>query len=167
MLLDRLKSMPGHLLRRAQQRVTAIFGDEMAGVDLTSVQFIALAAIADIPGLDATRLSEVIHHDRATIGGVIERLERKGLIARTQREQDRRTKELTVTENGKALIATCFERVDAVQQQFLAPLAKEEQEMFMMLLARLTNAPDSRINMPATSFRSTGSRRSPGSLTGS
>ena len=144
MLLDRLKAMPGHLLRRAQQRVTAQFAEELGEVDMTSVQFIALVTIAEIRGLDATRLAEVIHHDRATIGGIIERLERKGLIARTQRQRDKRTKELAVTAGGEAAIAACFERVEKVQQRFLAPLDEDEKRLFMALLARLAEADETR-----------------------
>jgi hypothetical protein len=37
--------MPGHLIRRAQQISTALFAEECAEFDLTSVQYAALTAI--------------------------------------------------------------------------------------------------------------------------
>ena len=42
---DGLLDMPGHLIRRAQQISTALFAEECAAFDLTSVQYAALAAI--------------------------------------------------------------------------------------------------------------------------
>src|SRR5688572_32123069 len=104
MKISEVRGIPGHLLRRANQVSTAIFTDEMSEMDLTSVQLVALIAIADQPGLDATRLSEVIDFDKATIGGVIERLERKGLVARRLSTSDKRIKRLQITPAGRAMI---------------------------------------------------------------
>ena len=95
-MLDRFKQMPGHCIRRAQQVSSACFSNELAEFDLTSVQMVALVAIADQPGIDATRLAEIIDFDRATIGGVVDRLERKGLIRRTVSPRDKRSKTITV-----------------------------------------------------------------------
>jgi MarR family transcriptional regulator, lower aerobic nicotinate degradation pathway regulator len=139
MRLDHLKTLPGHLVRRAQQNITSIFTQEMAEFELTSVQYLALVAIDEIPDLDATRLAEHIYIDRATIGGVIERLERKRLIKRRPGAHDKRTKILSVTPAGRAMIAACFERVIKVQSEFLAPLNRNQRVEFMHLLTLVAN----------------------------
>ena len=51
--------MPGHLIRRVHQVSTAYFAEE-CGPDLTAVQYAALVAIGAHPGIDATRLSQLI-----------------------------------------------------------------------------------------------------------
>lgn len=140
MTIETLKQMPGHLIRRAQQLSTAIFNEKMAEFDLTSVQFIALVAVSEIKGLDATRLAELIHFDRATIGGVIERLERKALIARETSQHDKRIKELAITPAGKAIIAVSFQTVEAVQEELLAPLSAKERVTLLSLLDRVVEA---------------------------
>lgn len=140
MHLDELKTFPGHLIRRAQQMITGFFSEELTDDDLTSVQFIALVAIADLEELDATRLAQLIFFDRATIGGVIERLERKRLIVRRQSAFDRRIKVLAATELGRATITRCFPKVAKAQQRFLAPLSEEERRTFLALLARVVGA---------------------------
>lgn len=137
MNLSRLKSMPGHFIRRANQISGALFGEELAGADLTSVQLIALAAIADSPGLDATRVAEMIDFDKATIGGVIERLERKRLIERAVSVADRRVKTLVVTAGGRKLLAASMRQVERVQERLLAPLDEAERDVFMGLLQRI------------------------------
>src|SRR4051794_20278745 len=71
-----LYSMPGHLIRPAQQISSALFAEECGEFDLTSVQYAALVAIRENPDVDATRLSALIAFDRSTIGDVLERLNR-------------------------------------------------------------------------------------------
>ena len=134
MLLDRFKQMPGHCIRRAQQVSSACFSNELAEFDLTSVQMVALVAIADQPGIDATRLAEIIDFDRATIGGVVDRLERKGLIRRTVSPRDKRSKTMTATPAGRALLEVSLPHVERVQDRLLAPLSPDERETFLRLL---------------------------------
>ena len=88
--------MAGHLIRRLHQQSTQIFVQrtQAAGFDLTPVQFAALDAIHAHPATDQARVAEMIAYDRATIGGVIERLEQKGWVRRVVREHDRRAREL-------------------------------------------------------------------------
>jgi len=142
MRFNHLIALPGHLLRRAQQSITAIFNQELSDSELTSVQFLALVAIDEMPGLDATRLAEHIFTDKATIGGVIERLLRKGLINRYSAPHDKRTKILSATPAGRAMITVCFDRVDEVQKRFLYPLNEEEKAMFLSFLRRVTEGKD-------------------------
>lgn len=142
MRIDHLKTMPGHLVRRVQQISSAIFAREMAEYELTSVQFVALVAIAEMPSLDATRLAELIDFDKATIGGVIERLLRKGLITRVQSSEDRRVKKLTATPAGKALIEVAFSCVERVQERLMGALSEEEARQFDTLLKRIIVSAD-------------------------
>src|SRR5262245_47087821 len=83
-----LSGKPGHLIRRLQQIAVAIFMEECADHDITPVQYAAMVAIRDNPGLDATRIAALIAFDRATLGNVLERLEAKGTIARRPSETD-------------------------------------------------------------------------------
>ncbi|BAK66539.1 MarR family transcriptional regulator [Sphingobium sp. SYK-6] len=137
MRIDLLKDMPGHLIRRVQQISSAYFARELAEFELTSVQFVALVALAETPGLDQTRLAELIDFDKATIGGVIERLIRKGLITRTVSSQDRRVKRLAVTPAGMALIKVGFPGVQRVQNLLTTALSDEEARQFSNLLKKI------------------------------
>ena len=131
--------MPGHLVRRLQQNSTQIFTAEMrsARIDLTSVQFGALAAISEKPGLDQAAIATAIAYDRATIGGVVERLIRKGLVDRTVSQRDRRSRELHLTPEGEALYAEALPVVRKIQNQLVAPLGDDDRVEFMRLLRRI------------------------------
>src|SRR3974390_1384917 len=102
--MDAVYTAPGYLFRRMQQIAVAIFIEECKAFDLTPVQYAALVAIRNHPGIDATRLSAVIAFDRSTLGSVIERLEAKGHIERRPSSGDKRIKLLYQTRSGAALM---------------------------------------------------------------
>jgi DNA-binding MarR family transcriptional regulator len=125
----------GHLIRRLHQQSIQIFLEktQAEGFDLTSVQFAALDAIAKRPGIDQASLAAAISFDRATIGGVIDRLERKGLVRRVVSAQDRRARLLHLTPDGERLLASCRPVVEALQTEILAMLSAAERKVFLSL----------------------------------
>jgi DNA-binding MarR family transcriptional regulator len=135
--LIELRGMPGHLMRRAQQIAVAWFYQECAEFDLTPVQYSALVAVANVPGLDATRLSALIAFDRSTLGNVIERMENKGWIERVAQPQDKRIKVLRITKPGRSLLASVQAAVERAQLGMLDPLAVVERKRLVKLLAKL------------------------------
>ena len=125
----------GHLIRRLHQQSTQIFQTQTqaAGFDLTSVQYAALECIALNPAIDQASLAATIGFDRATIGGVIDRLERKGLVQRVVSAHDRRARQLHLTHEGGQQLADIRPVVKALQTDILAPLSDSEQEVFLAL----------------------------------
>lgn len=132
--MDRIE-MAGHLIRRLHQQSTQIYQahTQAAGFDLTSVQFAALDAIAQQPGTDQATLAATISFDRATIGGVIDRLESKGLVQRVVSDQDRRARCLHITPAGEHLLAVSRPVVEALQAEILGPLSDTERATFLAL----------------------------------
>jgi DNA-binding MarR family transcriptional regulator len=135
--MDRIK-MAGHLIRRLHQQSTQVFQaqTQAAGFDLTSVQFAALDAISQQPGIDQSGLAASIGFDRATIGGVIDRLEGKGLVQRSLSEQDRRARQLQLTPEGLRLLLAVRPVVEALQAEILAPLSRAERASFVALATK-------------------------------
>ena len=127
--------MAGHLIRRLHQQATLAFVQrtQAAGFDLTPVQFAALDAICAQPSVDQARVAEAIAYDRATIGGVIDRLEQKGLVERVVSAQDRRARQLRLTAAGAQLLAACRPVVEALQAEILAPLSAAERKSLLAL----------------------------------
>jgi len=127
--------MAGHLIRRLHQQSSQVFMQrtQAAGFDLTSVQFAALDAIRAQPGTDQARVAEMIAYDRATIGGVIERLEQKGWIRRVVSERDRRARELSLTPEGERVLAALLPVVRALQDDILPSLKPADRARFLQL----------------------------------
>ena len=135
----RLIEMPGHLIRRLQQISFALFLNEAKAFDVTPVQYAALVAINDHPGIDQTALCNMIAFDRSTIGGVVGRLQRKKLINRINGAHDRRTKSLHITPAGRRLLRDVAPAVRSTQRLILAPLKAGQRGAFMAMLKHLVH----------------------------
>jgi DNA-binding MarR family transcriptional regulator len=142
MLKEKIYSQPGHLIRRAHQLAWAVFMNETAGFEITPVQYAALVAIADHPGIDATRLSEYISFDRATIGNVVERMESKDLIRRKNGDRDRRTKKIFLARRGRAMITSLKPLVPRIARGIFARLDRKEQQHLLRLLGKVVEIVD-------------------------
>jgi DNA-binding MarR family transcriptional regulator len=145
----RFDQRPGYLIRRCQQIAVAIFMDEAGAFDVTPVQYAALSALRDNPGIDATRLSQVIAFDRSTLGSVLDRLEGKAWIERHPKPDDRRVKLLYITAAGGALLDQIIDGVDRSQDRILGPLDQEERTAFLRMLVKLVEANNSLSRAPA------------------
>jgi MarR family transcriptional regulator, lower aerobic nicotinate degradation pathway regulator len=137
--MDAVYTKPGYLFRRMQQIAVAIFVEECRDFDVTPVQYAALVAIQNHPGIDATRLSAVIAFDRSTLGSVIERLEAKGQIERKPAAYDKRIKLLYLTRLGAKLLRDILPAVDRAQTRMLEPLKAGDRKTLMALLAQLVD----------------------------
>lgn len=133
-----LYRMPGHLIRRMNQRSAQVFHKRAleAGFDMTSVQFAALDALHHHPGIDQAQLSALIAYDRATIGGVVDRLEGKGLVQRQVSSRDRRAREVRLTAQGAAVFARMLPLVEALQVEILEHLDDAERAQLMALMRK-------------------------------
>ena len=134
--------MAGHLIRRLHQQVTQVFVQrtQAVGFDLTPIQFAALDAIHALPSADQARIAEMIAYDRATIGGVLDRLEQKGWVRRVVSERDRRARELSLTPAGKRVLVAVLPVVREVQEEILASLGQAERKTFLELARKAVRA---------------------------
>lgn len=139
MRLSDVYEAPGHLVRRLQQISVAIFYDEFQGCDVTPVQYAALIAIQDRPGMDQRTLVDQVAIDRSTIGAMLVTLEDRGLIVRITPKDNRRVKRLFITQAGGDLLQATREHIYRVQERILAPLSARERKLFIQLLSRLVH----------------------------
>jgi MarR family transcriptional regulator, lower aerobic nicotinate degradation pathway regulator len=130
---------PGHLIRRSQQIAVAIFFEEFEGYDVTPIQYAALVAVRDRPGMDQRTLVDQIAIDRSTIGSMLKTLESRGLIRRVTPKDNQRVKQLFIAESGDRLLQSTREHIYRVQERILAPLNAKQRKLFTQLLSRLVH----------------------------
>ena len=140
--MSSIHDMPGHLIRRLQQISAAVFADRMRAVGggLTSPQFAALAVLGERDGIDQATLAALIFHDRATMGGVVERLAAKGWVARSTNPEDRRARLVRLTPEGRAVLDRLLPVVEALQTDILAGLDEAERAEFLRLAQKVVAA---------------------------
>jgi len=136
------RRVAGHLIRRTLRLHDTIFAQLTAGHDVTPPQLAALVQIAHHPKIELSALSDLIAYDPATIGGIIDRLETKGLVRKTPGTRDRRKKHLTLTKAGQSLLARVEPKALRVEDEMLKDLDPREREQFLELLCRITGFPE-------------------------
>ena len=141
---------PGHVARRLHQLSVALFMQEVAELGLTPVQYSSLHCICNEPGIDQKSLARAVAFDTSTIGGVVDRLEARGLVKRSVSPQDRRVRLLTPTEHGLGMLKAVVPRMLKAQERLIQPLTATQAKQFMRLMKILieANEPLSQVSAP-------------------
>src|SRR5690606_20755279 len=102
--LQSLYMRPGFIIRRAHQIVAALFDEAAADLGITTTQYSVLYALRVRPGIDQISLCALIGVDRSTVASVSRLLEDNGLVERCADPNDRRRKQLNLTDAGMDMI---------------------------------------------------------------
>ncbi len=132
-----LERQAGHLLRRAHQRHSAIFQENIGDDQLTPLQFAALVKLRDEDEVSQNLLGRLTAMDAATMQGVIKRLAGRDLILRRADPDDRRRLILSLSPKGRTLINRLLANGGKITAHTLAPLSQAEQKIFLQLLTKL------------------------------
>ncbi len=101
---------------------------------LTGPQLVTLQAAAELGTVSAGVLAKAVHLSRPTLTGILDRLERRGLVTRSRDERDRRSWLVTVTPAGQR---TLDDTPSLLQDRFRLELARLEQWERTTMLATL------------------------------
>jgi DNA-binding MarR family transcriptional regulator len=129
-----LNALPGHCIRRLQQIAVAIFMQESVISGVTPVQFAVLQTLADQAGIDQRTLAGLVSLDTSTIGGVVDRLEARGLLTRSHSSEDRRVRLLHLTPDGEALLTGLTLSMQRTQERIMEPLSATGRKDFMRMM---------------------------------
>ena len=132
-----LERQAGHLLRRARQRHSTIFQENIGDPQLTPLQFAALVKLRDLDEVSQNHLGRLTAMDAATMQGVIKRLGLRGLIVRRPDPKDGRRLIISLSNEGKKTISKLVEFAKNVTNETLAPLSLSERNTFLFLLSKV------------------------------
>lgn len=125
---------PGHLIRLAQQRHTALWAEEL-GARLTGPQYAVLHVLAAAGPSHQSVVAERAALDRSSTSEVLRRLEERGWTGRRPEPQDRRTRMVSLTDAGRALVDSVTGPVDRVQRRILEPVPPGDRRRLVEVLA--------------------------------
>ncbi|MDZ4700975.1 MAG: MarR family transcriptional regulator [Rhodothermales bacterium] len=123
-------------LSRASESVSARVNTHLQAYRLTVSQFGVLEALYHLGDMMPSELAGKILKSGANMTTVLDNLERRSLVARTRRGDDRRCIEVHLTEVGRSLfesiwpahverVAAAIGRLDAEEQQRLGALCRK------------------------------------------
>ena len=131
----RLQEQVGFFLRRANQRHLAIFAAHIA--DLTPPQFAVLVTLRDVGEISQNQLGGLVGMDAATVKGVIDRLQARGLVMVGRHDGDRRRRLVSLSGDGRKTVDRRIPSAFAITAETLAPLTAREAGTLVRLLARI------------------------------
>lgn len=114
-----LLAAPGYGARRLYQAYLAAWNRHVDPV-LTGPQFAVLSAVRAYPDSDQSSLAHAVALDTSTMADLCRRLERRGLIRRTESPRDARRKLLSLTDEGAAALHEVNRRARRLDQALLS-----------------------------------------------
>lgn len=148
-----IDDQPGHNIRRLHQISVGIFLQELGELGITPVQYAALQNVANHPGIDQRTLARTIALDASTTGGVVDRMESRGWLERRTSPEDRRSRQLVLTEAGIAVLSDAVPAMLRAQDQILAPLSERQRGEFMKLLRLLVHTNNEHSRAPSEAMK--------------
>lgn len=105
--------------------------------DLTPAQFDVIATLGNTTGLSMGDIGEKTLITKGTLTGVVDRLEKKGLIERKVPPENRRSIVVKLTPDGEKMFEQIFPAHIADMKQHFEVLNPSELELLQVLLKRL------------------------------
>lgn len=135
--LDGLTALLGFRLRMAQVMMYRDFSAALAELDLTQKQCATLQIVGANPGVSQVDIAATLGTDRATMMAMVDRLERRDLLARSRSVADRRRQELNLTQAGEATLRKAKAAINRHEDHFKQRLTADELEVLMSALDKL------------------------------
>lgn len=129
-----------HLIHRAEQCSTDLFGNMSANTQLTPRQFAILDTIKDNPGISQTGLVTLTGIDRSTLADIVRRLLERDLVQRERTEKDARAYSVKLTRKGTGILKKMQPHAENVDKEILSALPKEHRVLFVELLSQMVQS---------------------------
>ena len=114
------------LLTTAQHTVFQFLNSQLSAYDITPSQYGVLSCLWTREYATPKQISEILCLETSTISGVLDRMQKKGLVERFVNKEDRREIRVVVTEKGKALQEPIQEIIETVNEVVLRDFSEEE-----------------------------------------
>jgi DNA-binding MarR family transcriptional regulator len=126
-------------LLRVTQRGEQDLGEQLKDWDLNNAQFDVLAHVGANEGVVQQELADSLLVTKGNVAQLLDRMQRRGLI---ERRPEGRTNRLFLTETGRQTFAEVVPAHEALIDERLSALSKEEQKQLLGLLRKLDHAFD-------------------------
>jgi len=123
-------------------------------VGLTGPQLVILQEITRSGEVTAGEIARAVSLSQATVTGILERMEKRGLLARQRSDRDKRRIMVRITESGRQIIEEAPPLMQEAFVEKFSSLQDWEQTMILSALQRLVSIMDA-TTIQAAPFLST------------
>ena len=124
------------VVNKTERRLVA----QLEQYSLTPAQFDVLAHLQRTPPIVQQQLADRLLVTKGNVVGLLNRMERDGLVTRQPHPEDGRAHLVSLTEQGATLAAQVIPEHEALVAEYLALLPPEDQHSLHDVLRRLNHA---------------------------
>jgi DNA-binding MarR family transcriptional regulator len=127
----------GVLAHRLTRAIAAAEAPILASHDLAMWDYVVLAALDSGPAPTQAQLSGSTGRDQTRLIPILEKLETRGLLGRAPDPADRRRRVVTLTADGRDVLAQCRAAIRELESRLLSDLDAADREPFVRALQHL------------------------------
>ena len=127
----------GFLISDVHRLLTAAVDSEVSALSLTRSQLRVVLHLMRGDGISQVALADDLQLGKVTVGGLLDRLQDKGLIERRPHPTDRRAKLVYLTLADQNIYDAIVEAGGIILKQVLAGINKTEEKTLIALLLRV------------------------------
>ena len=132
------------LLSRALDKVMPNYRSLFQAYDLTDQQWRVLRALWEQKHLTSAEISQITILPTPSLVGILDRLEKKGLIGRLRSVEDRRHVHITPTQAGRDLQEQILPKVEKIHDDFMQRVTAEEWDELNRILNKMAGPTEKR-----------------------
>jgi DNA-binding MarR family transcriptional regulator len=129
----------GLLLHRVKLELVRLLERELSqsNLGLNFTQYRVLMMLDRTGVMTASELAKLIDHDAGALTRLLDRLIEQGYVRRAPSERDRRVANLSLTEEGRAMVKPMREIANSLVCRAMSDLSPDEQRTLTALLKRV------------------------------
>ena len=135
-MMERLEDCISFLIGKAAQQVTRRAREILAPYGVTPVQYAVLKVLWEADGRSGAELGARLVLDSASITGVVDRLEKHGLVERTRPKHDRRVQFIELTDAGMSEFKRMARHHERWIDELLGGMSVEDMQRLQRLLIK-------------------------------
>ena len=114
------------VLNSTQNAVHSYFKEKLRPFGVTPIQYSLLKCLWVEDMQTPSQLAQTLQVDTSTISGLLERLERKGLVVRTYSQEDRRSILVCLQEDGRVLQSGIEQAIAEANEEVTRGISPED-----------------------------------------
>lgn len=125
-------------LNKVRRKINRYYESKLAPFNITPVQFYVLSALWDKDEIKFKDLARRLDMDSSTLTGILDRIEKRGLIKRKEDPKDRRSVLVCLTPKSKELLLPqMIEIAQDLDHEFRNKISDKEFQLLLQLLDQL------------------------------
>lgn len=133
-----LQSCINYLLTTAQHEIFQTFSAGLAQFNITPGQYGVLGCLWERGSCTPKEIAQILHLENSTISGVLDRMQKRGLIDRVVDPNDRRSVRVVTTEEGAAMRDDVLKLIDELNAEILGGFTAEQRSTLISCLQKIS-----------------------------